>query len=281
MKPNGYANCTGAARDGSPPPARSLPFSDDRHVHGNARQPDRRDRSADNRRRVRSSRALQLDRFGLSSRRERCHATLWQARGPLRPQVCDDGCDHDLHYRFGGVRSGGLDEYADCRPRAAGARWRWHHGVDLCCQCGPVRAARTRALPELFEPRADGFRRYRAGSRRYDERSFRLALDLPRQCADRLCRAGRPCLHATLPEAEPPPEDRLCGRSPACPDDDLCGACGRWQPALRLVGISAEPGNHSLRRGLRHRMGPRRAPRCRTCRCSATPPLACCSSCRS
>ena len=200
---HGYANHARATRGGPPPPADSLLFPDDRHVHGNARQPDRLDGAADHRRGIWAPGTLRLDRLGLSARPFRLHAGLRQAWRPFRPQIRDDGRNRDLHRRLGSLRPCRIDEHADRRPRAAGPRRRRHPGVDLRRQCRSVRAARTRPLSELFQPGADGLRRHRPRSRRHDERSLRLALDLPRQRTDRLRRSGRPRIHAALPQAGP------------------------------------------------------------------------------
>jgi MFS family permease len=57
-----------------------------------------------------------------------------------------------------------------------------------------------------------------------------------------MCRAGRPCLHASLSQAEPPPEDRLCRCHPVGADDDQRRACGRWRTAVRFARRSGKPG---------------------------------------
>ena len=141
-----------------------------------------------------------------------CHAALRQARRPVRPQIRDDDGGGDLHLGSDRVRSGRVDEHADRCARAARARRRRHHGIDLLHHRRPFRTARTGAIPELFQPRPDGVRRNRSGTRRHDERLVRLAIDFPGQYPDRDDRADRPVHVASLSQADAPAKDRLCRR---------------------------------------------------------------------
>ncbi|MNL32693.1 hypothetical protein D3C87_1545600 [compost metagenome] len=136
-----------------PPPAidRFL-LPDGGAFHGDARQPDRFHGIADDRRRIRPDGTFRLGQFRLSARHQRGDADLWQAGRSLRPQIRHAGGDRHLHARFARLRFCLVDGQPDCRPRFSGTGRRRHHGVDLFDQCRSLRAARTRQIPELFQP---------------------------------------------------------------------------------------------------------------------------------
>ena len=180
-----------------------------RHLDDRARHDDRERGAAVDQGRSRVLGDLAgVGRQRLPAHLRRLPAARWAARGSLRAPASIPDRDRAVHRRLDRVRSRRLAGVPDRRACGPGARWRDRlRGLALADDEPVHRAGRAREGDGRLRLRCCGRRQHRRAARRGAHRRPRLALDLPRQRADRRRRLRR------LAQAAPDGSRRRVGGS--------------------------------------------------------------------